>query len=147
MIRCPAESGKGGCLQDVLPRLLVNHQPAPAVLPDGFDPFRGIRIFHCGEGGPRFPDPEHRNKRTRVPWKTDQDEILRADSPAFQIAVNPGGQFIRLAPGKTGSGHLFRQENGIRLLPHHGSPALTYIGDGVQEIRFHRPSSLFAVLR
>ena len=90
MIRCPAESGKGGCLQDVLPRLLVNHQPAPAVLPDGFDPFRGIRIFHCGEGGPRFPDPEHRNKRTRVPWKTDQDEILRADSPAFQIAVNPG---------------------------------------------------------
>ena len=91
MICCPAETGHGGRSQNVLPCRLINNQPAPAVLPDSFNPFRGIRIFHCGECRPGFPYSQHRNKRTRVSWKPDQNEVLCADSFAFQPAVNPGG--------------------------------------------------------
>ena len=94
-------SGGRLCPQDLLPGGCIDHETAPAVLPDRLDPLRRVVVLHHSKSSPRLKDPQHGDKRARVPRKSDHDKIFRSDSLCKEPPVHPCGKLVCLLPRKS----------------------------------------------
>ena len=124
-------------MQDFLPDVTVQRQPAPAVGTNGVDPLGRVAVFHHCEGRAGLPDTEHGDKGSGASGQFDQHKVLFSEPFCREIGVDTGREFLRLPAGIIRPGELLRQKNRIGVLLHHFFPAFAHVGNSFQKIKFH----------